>query len=131
MGRPRGNKGADKESASSDCIPANETADEIARKCGLYGCSVPEAEAKLGKPLRDSALLKSYENGKADHAYAIMQAIFEGGVYDRKEKLLLWLAENSLKRTPEAEATDAVFAAMSPEERREEIKRMTKKLVHE
>jgi hypothetical protein len=122
-GRPK--KPAAGAAEQSQCDP-NEIA--LAEQCGLVGCNPLEAEAKLGKPLDSDALIKAYQRGKADHAFEVMSAIYRGGVHDGKEKLLLWLAENNLKRNIEAQVGDAIIDAMTPEQRREKIKELTKKL---
>lgn len=111
-----------------DCQSSD--ANQIARatECGLYGCTVLETESYVGTRLTDKELLNAYYKGKSDHAFQIMEAIFKRGVKQGDSKLLIWLAENSLKRTINAEAEDSVFAAMSPEQRREEIKRLTKQI---
>jgi hypothetical protein len=57
-----------------------------------------------------------------------MSAIYKGAVHDGKEKLLLWLAENNLKRNLDAQIGDAIIDAMTPEQRRERIVELTKKL---
>ncbi len=55
-----------------------------------------------------------------------------GAIYERalagSDKLLIWLAENSLKRSQEQDTGDALFEAMTPDQRREEIRKLTKKL---
>lgn len=101
---------------------------KIALQCGLVGCNPLETEAKLGKPLDSDKLIQAYQRGKADHAYSVMSAIYKGAVVDGKEKLLLWLAENNLKRNIDAQVGDAIIDAMTPEQRREKIKELTKKL---
>jgi hypothetical protein len=100
----------------------------LAERCGLVGCNPIETESKLGKPLDSDALIKAYQRGKADHAFTVMAAIYRGAVVDGKEKLLLWLAENNLKRNLDAQIGDAIIDAMTPEQRRERIKELTKKL---
>lgn len=111
-----------------DSIPSNESEIAKATECGLYGCTVLETESYVGSRLTDKDLLNAYYKGKSEHAFQIMEAIFKRGVKQGDSKLLIWLAENSLKRTINAEAEDSVFAAMSPEQRREEIKRLTKQI---
>ena len=101
---------------------------KVANQCGLVGCNPLETEAKLGKPLDSDKLIQAYQRGKADHAYSVMSAIYKGAVVDGKEKLLLWLAENNLKRNIDAQVGDAIIDAMTPEQRREKIKELTKKL---
>ena len=101
---------------------------KIAQQCGLVGCNPIETESKLGKPLDSDKLIQAYQRGKADHAYTVMAAIYRGAVVDGKEKLLLWLAENNLKRNLDAQIGDAIIDAMTPEQRRERIKELTKKL---
>lgn len=127
MGRPRKSKRTDPEPTSSDCVVTNETSDEIARKCGLYGLNPFETEAKLGAALSDKKLLEAYQKGKSEHAYSIMERIYNGAM-DGKEKLLLWLAESSLKRNVEAQTGNALIDAMTPEQRRERIRELTKQL---
>lgn len=100
----------------------------LVAECGLVGCNPLETEAKLGKPLDSDKLIQAYQRGKADHAYSVMSAIYKGAVVDGKEKLLLWLAENNLKRNIDAQVGDAIIDAMTPEQRREKIKELTKKL---
>jgi len=109
-----------------DISDANALA--LATECGLVGCNPLETEAKLGKPLDSDKLIQAYQRGKADHAYSVMSAIYKGAVVDGKEKLLLWLAENNLKRNLDAQVGDAIIDAMTPEQRRERIKELTKKL---
>ena len=101
---------------------------KIAQQCGLVGCNPIETESKLGKPLDSDKLIQAYQRGKADHAYSVMSAIYKGAVHDGKEKLLLWLAENNLKRNLDAQIGDAIIDAMTPEQRRERIVELTKKL---
>ena len=101
---------------------------KIAQQCGLVGCNPIETESKLGKPLDSDKLIQAYQRGKADHAYSVMSAIYKGAVVDGKEKLLLWLAENNLKRNLDAQIGDAIIDAMTPEQRRERIVELTKKL---
>ncbi len=101
---------------------------EVAVSCGKYGLTVFEAESYLNKRLTNSHLMEAYYRGKSEHAYNIMQAIYKRAVEQGDAKLLMWLAENSLKRTVQAEAEDSVFAAMSPEQRQEEIRRLTKQI---
>ena len=112
--------------AKQDFCDEHEIA--LVAECGLVGCNPLETEAKLGKPLDSDALIKAYQRGKADHAYTVMFAIYRGAVHDGKEKLLLWLAENNLKRNIDAQVGDAIIDAMTPEQRREKIKELTKKL---
>jgi hypothetical protein len=101
---------------------------EVAVSCGKYGLTVFEAESYLNKRLTNSHLMEAYYRGKSEHAYNIMQAIYKRAVEQGDAKLLMWLAENSLKRTVQAEAEDSVFAAMSPEQRQDEIRRLTKQI---
>ena len=112
--------------AKQDISDSNEA--KIAQQCGLVGCNPIETESKLGKPLDSDALIQAYQRGKADHAYSVMSAIYKGAVVDGKEKLLLWLAENNLKRNLDAQIGDAIIDAMTPEQRRERIVELTKKL---
>jgi hypothetical protein len=112
--------------ASKDLGTQHEIA--LVTECGLVGCNPIETEAKLGKPLDSDTLIKAYQRGKADHAYSVMSAIYKGAVHDGKEKLLLWLAENNLKRNLDAQIGDAIIDAMTPEQRRERIVELTKKL---
>jgi hypothetical protein len=126
MPRPR----KPKESASGNQQQAECDIHEIkiAQQCGLVGCNPIETESKLGKPLDSDKLIQAYQRGKADHAYSVMSAIYKGAVVDGKEKLLLWLAENNLKRNLDAQIGDAIIDAMTPEQRRERIVELTKKL---
>ena len=101
---------------------------EVAVSCGKYGLTVFEAESYLNKRLTNSHLMEAYYRGKSKHAYNIMQAIYKRAMKQGDAKLLMWLAENSLKRTVQAEAEDSVFAAMSPEQRQDEIRRLTKQI---
>ena len=126
MGTARKPKATASRDAKQDISDANEI--KIAQQCGLVGCNPIETESKLGKPLDSDALIKAYQRGKADHAYSVMSAIYKGAVVDGKEKLLLWLAENNLKRNLDAQVGDAIIDAMTPEQRRERIKELTKKL---
>jgi hypothetical protein len=112
--------------ASKDECAQHEIA--LVTECGLVGCNPLETEAKLGKPLDSDKLIQAYQRGKADHAYSVMAAIYRGAVVDGKEKLLLWLAENNLKRNLDAQIGDAIIDAMTPEQRRERIVELTKKL---
>lgn len=110
----------------------NHDADSVARRnlaarCGRYGCTPIETEAKLETTLSTADLIKAYEGGKAEHAFTIMQAIYDRAM-DGSEKLLIWLAENSLKRNLEAQTGNAIIDAMTPEQRREKIRELTKKL---
>jgi len=108
--------------------PDSSAADaQIAYDCGLYGLNEVEARAKLAT-LNDSELLAAYQRGKADHAFSIMQAIYQNAVGKGKEKLLIWLAENSLQRTVEAQTGNALIDAMSPEQRRARIRELTAKV---
>jgi hypothetical protein len=124
MQRGRKPKAANAKATKSDSRSADA---EIAYNCGLYGLNDIEAREKL-KNLNDSELLEAYQRGKADHAYTIMQAIYQNAVGKGREKLLIWLAENSLQKTVEAQTGNALIDAMSPEQRRERIKELTKKL---
>ena len=72
--------------------------------------------------------MEAYQRGKADHAFSIMQAIYQNAVSKGKEKLLIWLAENSLQRTVEAQTGNALIDAMSPEQRRARIRELTAKV---
>lgn len=126
MGKPRKPKDTDPGNAEPVVVDANAL--EIAQNCGIIGCNPLETEAKLGRSLDSDALIKAYQRGKAEHAYSVMAAIYRGAVQDGKEKLLLWLAENNLKRNLEAQVGDAIIDAMTPEQRREKIKELTKKL---
>lgn len=56
-----------------------------------------------------------------------MNAIYEKAL-SGSEKLLIWLAENNLKRSLDTQTGDAVIDAMTPEQRRDEIRKLTKKL---
>ena len=126
MGTTRKPKATASRDAKQDISDANALA--LAERCGLVGCNPLETESKLGKPLDSDALIKAYQRGKADHAFTVMAAIYRGAVVDGKEKLLLWLAENNLKRNLDAQVGDAIIDAMTPEQRRERIKELTKKL---
>lgn len=126
MGKPR--KSKDTAPGASEQNQCDTNALALVHDCGLVGCNPLETEAKLGKPLDSDALIKAYQRGKADHAFTVMAAIYRGAVQDGKEKLLLWLAENNLKRNIDAQVGDAIIDAMTPEQRREKIKELTKKL---
>ena len=123
---PRGRK--PKAAAPEAAKPDSSSADaKIAYDCGLYGLNELEAKAKLTN-FTDVELLEAYQRGKADHAYTIMQAIYENAVGKGREKLLIWLAENSLQRTIDAQTGNALIDAMSPEQRRARIREMTAKV---
>lgn len=130
MARNGNNKGAVAQLREEDISVTDE--DKIkARECGLYGLNVREAEAYIGLNLSRAStakLLRQFEVGKAEHAFSIMQAIYKKAVGAGDAKLLMWLAENSLKKTLNAEVEENVFAAMTPEQRRDEIKRLTKQI---
>jgi len=123
--KPKSAAGAAGVAKQSEC---SEHEAKIAQQCGLVGCNPIETESKLGKPLDSDKLIQAYQRGKADHAYSVMSAIYKGAVVDGKEKLLLWLAENNLKRNLDAQIGDAIIDAMTPEQRRERIVELTKKL---
>jgi hypothetical protein len=125
MGRPRKRALGSAEPTEPDSSPA--TPDAVAYQCGVYGLNPFETEAKLTTSLSDRKLLDAYQAGKAEHAFGIMQKIYEGAM-NGKEKLLIWLAENSLKRNVEATTGNALIDAMTPEQRRERIKELTKQL---
>lgn len=118
---PAGESGNTRE---AQCNPAEIA---LAARCGLVGCNKLETEDKLGKPLTDKQLLDAYAVGKADHAFTVMSAIFKKAI-GGSEKLLIWLAENNLKRSLDTQTGDAVIDAMTPEQRRDEIRKLTKKL---
>ena len=123
---PRGRK--PKAAAPEAAKPDSSSADaKIAYDCGLYGLNELEAKAKLTN-FTDVELLEAYQRGKADHAYTIMQAIYENAVKKGREKLLIWLAENSLQRTIDAQTGNALIDAMSPEQRRARIRELTAKV---
>lgn len=123
---PRGRK--PKAAAPEAAKPDSSSADaKIAYDCGLYGLNELEAKAKLTN-FTDVELLEAYQRGKADHAYTIMQAIYENAVGKGREKLLIWLAENSLQRTIDAQTGNALIDAMSPEQRRARIRELTAKV---
>ena len=124
-GKPRSKRADARNSEQGIC---SEHEAKIAQQCGLVGCNPIETESKLGKPLDSDKLIQAYQRGKADHAYSVMSAIYKGAVVDGKEKLLLWLAENNLKRNLDAQIGDAIIDAMTPEQRRERIVELTKKL---
>lgn len=124
MPRGRKPKTAAPEAAKPNCSPADA---QIAYDCGLYGLNELEAKAKLTN-FTDVELLEAYQRGKADHAYTIMQAIYENAVGKGREKLLIWLAENSLQRTIDAQTGNALIDAMSPEQRRARIRELTAKV---
>ena len=126
MPRPRKPKESAGRNEQQDISSEHEA--KIAHQCGLVGCNPIETESKLGKPLDSDKLIQAYQRGKADHAYSVMSAIYKGAVVDGKEKLLLWLAENNLKRNLDAQIGDAIIDAMTPEQRRERIVELTKKL---
>ena len=74
MGRPRKRALGSAEPTEPDSSPA--TPDEVAYRCGLVGCNVLEAESKLGISFAASSqLLTAYQNGKAEHAFAIMHLL--------------------------------------------------------
>ena len=123
--KPKSATGVAGVAKQSEC---SEHETKIAQQCGLVGCNPIETESKLGKPLDSDKLIQAYQRGKADHAYSVMSAIYKGAVVDGKEKLLLWLAENNLKRNLDAQIGDAIIDAMTPEQRRERIVELTKKL---
>jgi len=123
--KPKSAAGVAGVAEQSEC---SEHEAKIAQQCGLVGCNPIETESKLGKPLDSDKLIQAYQRGKADHAYSVMSAIYKGAVVDGKEKLLLWLAENNLKRNLDAQIGDAIIDAMTPEQRRERIVELTKKL---
>lgn len=89
--------------------------------------NVIETELYCKKGLTDKNLIDAYHEGKAAHAFSIMRAIYRGAVVDKKERLLIWLAETSLKKHIDAQVETNVFSAMTPEQRREEIRKLTKK----
>lgn len=124
MPRGRKPKAAAPEAAKPNCSPADA---KVAYDCGLYGLNELEAKAKLTN-FTDVELLEAYQRGKADHAYTIMQAIYENAVGKGREKLLIWLAENSLQRTIDAQTGNALIDAMSPEQRRARIRELTAKV---
>jgi hypothetical protein len=124
MSGTRKPKAAKPKAAKPNCSAADA---QIAYDCGLYGLNEVEARAKLAT-LNDSELLEAYQRGKADHAFSIMQAIYQNAVGKGKEKLLIWLAENSLQRTVEAQTGNALIDAMSPEQRRARIRELTAKV---
>jgi hypothetical protein len=124
MSRGRKPKGTAAEAAK----PARSAADaQVAYDCGLYGLNELEVKAKLTN-FTDNELLEAYQRGKADHAFTIMQAIYENAVGKGREKLLIWLAENSLQRTIDAQTGNALIDAMSPEQRRARIRELTAKV---
>lgn len=86
-----------------------------------------ETEAYCADKLNDTQLMRAYSEGKAEHAYSVMRAIYEGAVHEKKERLLIWLAETSLRKHIDAQVETNVFSAMTPEQRREEIRKLTKK----
>jgi thioredoxin-like negative regulator of GroEL len=126
MLKDRAARNQDSRECESDSV--NPTPTQVAVECGKYGLTVFEAESYLNKRLTDTQLMEAYYRGKSEHAFTIMRAIYKRGVEQGDAKLLMWLAENSLKRTVQAEAEDSVFAAMSPEQRQEEIRRLTKQI---
>ena len=123
--KPKSAAGVAGVTEQSEC---SEHEAKIAQQCGLVGCNPIETESKLGKSLDSDKLIQAYQRGKADHAYSVMSAIYKGAVVDGKEKLLLWLAENNLKRNLDAQIGDAIIDAMTPEQRRERIVELIKKL---
>jgi hypothetical protein len=128
---PRGRKKAGKPEAGASGNPGQDIIDThavtLAYSCGLVGCNKLETEDKLKKPLTDKRLIESWSDGKAQHAFTVMSAIYEKALAG-SEKLLIWLAENNLKRSVDTQTGDAVIDAMTPEQRRDEIRKLTKKL---
>ena len=129
MRGPREKGGRKQKRAAGSQSESGISADEVSlvRACGLRGNNRLETEEKLGRPLTENQLIAAYIVGKADHAYTVMGAIYERALAG-SDKLLIWLAENSLKRSQEQDTGDALFEAMTPDQRREEIRKLTKKL---
>lgn len=123
MPRGRKPKAAVAEAAVSNSSAADA---KIAYECGLYGLNELEAKAKLSN-FTDTQLLEAYASGKSEHAFTIMRAIYNNAVLNGREKLLIWLAENSLQRTAEAQTGNALIDAMSPEQRRARIRELNAK----
>ena len=105
---------------------AQSEAVALAKQCGIIGLTPLEAEAKLGR-MDSEDLIRAYQEGRAQHAFSVMAKIYTEAMAG-KEKLLLWLAENNLHRNVDAKVGDAVIDAMTPEQRREKIKELTRKL---
>jgi hypothetical protein len=99
----------------------------LAYHCGNIGCDALEAEKKLGKPLSTEQFIKAFAAGKASLHVEIMAKMKEGAMQG-SEKLLIWYAENILKKNMEAQTGNALIDSMTPEQRRERIKELTKKL---
>lgn len=105
------------------------TSDEIALvyHCGNVGCDALEAEKRLGRPLTNEAFMKAYATGKALLHVEIMERMKEGAM-GGSEKLLIWYAENILKKNMDAQTGNAIIDAMTPEQRRDKIRELTEKL---
>jgi hypothetical protein len=129
-GKPRGApkrvdtapRAAEQDGPSSDEIA-------LAYHCGNIGCDALEAEKKLGKPLSTEQFIKAFAAGKASLHVEIMAKMKEGAMAG-SEKLLIWYAENILKKNMEAQTGNALIDSMTPEQRRERIKELTKKLAN-
>lgn len=116
-----------KNGRSADEAPKVDDAAKTAYECGLFGLTAIETSAKLKQPLDDKELLEAYNTGKAQHAFTIMQAIYNRAI-GGSDALLKWIAENNLKRNLEVATGNALIDAMTPEQRRQRIVELTKKL---
>ena len=105
--------------------PVFRTSDEaLAYQCGLYGLSSSECGNKLGGALEGS-VISAYNRGLAEHVYSVMRTMYESAVVGGDAHLLRWLAE----RVERIETNPSTFAAqLSPEDRRNKIKELTRKL---
>ena len=105
------------------------TADEIALvfHCANVGCDALEAEKRLGKPLTTTQFMAAFSTGKALLHVEIMERMKHGAM-EGSEKLLIWYAENILKKNMDAQTGNAIIDAMTPEQRREKIRELTEKL---
>lgn len=91
------------------------------------GCDPIEVEKKLGRSLSVPEFIRAFAAGKAQLAWDIMEA-FKAKAMGGDVKAIQWYAENILKKNIEAQTGSALIDCMTPEQRRERIKELTKKL---
>ncbi len=71
--------------------------------------------------------MAAFSTGKALLHVEIMERMKHGAM-EGSEKLLIWYAENILKKNMDAQTGNAIIDAMTPEQRREKIRELTEKL---
>lgn len=131
MAKPRKSGRPLTSNAKSDIGATNETVTRAEIDTvflgACNGCDPIEVEKKLGRSLSVPQLIKAFADGKAQLAWDIMAA-FKAKAMEGDVKAIQWYAENILKKNIDAQTGSALIDCMTPEQRRDRIRELTKKL---